>query len=91
MSKQREFQTISNFKKKRTTKNYDDGVIGLEIPKKGYYMNFFNEMLLDLNILDLKQSLLINIGHVDLAFELLLICHSDSMQQPKYSKVKAAG
>lgn len=37
-------------------------------------MNLFNEVLLNLDKLDLKQSLLANIGFVDLAFDLLVIC-----------------
>lgn len=54
-------------------------------------MNLFNEVLINLDKLDLKQSLLANIGLVDLAFELLTICQGDYLQYPRHYKQKILG
>lgn len=54
-------------------------------------MNMFNEILLNLDKLDLKQSLLNNIGLIDMCFEILIFCHGDYLQYPRHYKNKIEG
>jgi hypothetical protein len=72
-------------------RNYNSGMSSEKPPIKGNYMNLFNEVLLDLEKLDLKQNLLSNIGLIDLCFETLIFCCGDYLQYPRHYKKRISG
>ena len=70
---------------------YNSGMDSKPAPANGNYLNIFNEILLDLNLLDLKQSLITNIGLIDICFEILDFCNGDYLQYPHHHKQKILG
>lgn len=74
-----------------SNRDYNTGMTGKAPPSKGNYMNLFNEVLLNLDKLDLKQSLLTNIGIIDICFDTLIYCQGDYLQYPRHYKKKIFG